>query len=272
MKELSIAELKQLQLEILLVIDEFCRKNRIEYFLDFGSALGAVRHGGYIPWDDDIDIGMTRSNYERFVHSFNGYKNHLQLFAPELDLDYYATYANVCDKRTLLNEGANGHRGFEMGVKIDVFPIDGTSSNMKLCLQQHKFLRIIINIMSRKRRIMSDVWKVDKIKFCTCLIVRIFTFFVSYRNMQRLVRYIALKHSFENSKYAGDIVNPAYSKPAICCREVFEECVDILFEGNNVRILKRYDDYLKAIYGDYMQLPPESERVGHHGFTAYWKD
>lgn len=272
MKELSITELKQLQLEMLIKVDHFCKKTGIEYFLDFGSAIGAVRHGGYIPWDDDIDIGLTRPNYERFINSFNGFDKNLQLYAPELDTNHYLPFAIVCDKRTILDEGANGHRGMEIGVKIDVFPIDGTSSCSIISVLRHRFMRVIGNIMSRKRRILDIVWKTDKIKFCTCLFVRTLTCFMSYSNMQRLVRRIALRYPFEKSEYACNIVNPAYKHTPRCPRQVFEKFTDIMFEGHNVRILENYDDYLRAIYGDYMQLPPEEQRVPHHGFTAYWKD
>lgn len=272
MKELTIQEIKRLQLEILIKVDEFCKKNNIEYFLDFGTALGAIRHKGYIPWDDDIDIALTRPNYERLVRSFNGFDDNLQLFAPELNLKYYASFANISDKRTILDEGANGHRGFDLGVKIDIFPIDGTSSNARKSIRRHQIMRIVSNVMSRKRRIMPLVWKTNKINFFTCLIVRTLTCFISYENMQRIVRCIALHYKYEKSDYACDIVNPAYKRVARCHREVFDECIDIEFEGHSVRILKRYDEYLKAIYGDYMQLPPEEKRIPHHGFTAYWKD
>ena len=110
MKQLTIKEILQVQLDILRDVDAFCRQNKIDYFLVGGTGIGAVRHGGYIPWDDDIDIGMTRPNYDRFLSSFNGNYGNLELYAPEIDLNYYAPYANVCDNRTLLFEGANGHR------------------------------------------------------------------------------------------------------------------------------------------------------------------
>lgn len=272
MKELTIEELKQLQLEILIKVDEFCKLNDIEYFLDFGTALGAVRHKGYIPWDDDIDIGLTRPNYDRLVHSFNGFDNNLQLYAPELNLEYYSTFANICDKRTILDEGANGHRGLEIGVKIDVFPVDGTPSSEKKCIRRHLFMQAIDNIMSRKRRIMAIVWKKDKINFFTCLIIRALTCFISYKNMQRIVHHIAMQYPYEESEYACNIVDPIYKKPRRCRREIYEEYIDIMFEGYCVRILKKYDDYLKTIYGNYMQLPPVDQRVPIHNFTAYWKD
>ena len=119
---------------------------------------------------------------------------------------------------------------------------------------------------------MADVWRTDKIKFCTCLIVRTLTCFVSYRNMQRIVHHIALRYPFGESKYACNIVDPAYKKAPRCSRDVFDECMDIMFEGHSVRILKKYDEYLRSIYGDYMQLPPEEKRIPHHGFNVYWKD
>lgn len=272
MREIDLDELKQIQLDILIRIDEFCRKNSIEYFLDFGSGIGAARHNGYIPWDDDIDIAMTRPNYERFIHSFGGYDKNLSIYAPELDLDYYATYANVCDNRTILFEGVNGHLGQEIGVKVDIFPIDGTMDNYACSVIRYKFMKILTNIMSRKRRVMSIVWKTNKWNYFTCLFVRMLFCLVSHRNMQKLVHHIATKYPFETCTYACDIVNPAYKLPVHCRRETFEQYIDISFEGHTLRIIKDYDTYLADLYGDYMQLPPVEQRVGHHGFTAYWKD
>ena len=272
MKEISIEEIKQIQLDILVKIDEFCRKNGIKYFLDGGTGIGAARHKGYIPWDDDIDIAMTRPNYEKFVHSFNGAVEHLTVYAPELDWDYYATYANVCDNRTVLSEGANGHQGQELGIKVDIFPIDGTTENYGCSLRRHKFLRLLTQLMSRKRRDMSLVWKTDKWKFFTCIVVRTLVFFISYKMLQKWVHCIATKYPFETSPRAYDVVNPVYKRPVHCLREVYEDYIDVEFEGQTVMTLKNYDTYLKDLFGDYMKLPPEEKRVPHHGFTAYWKD
>lgn len=272
MREIAIDELKQIQLDILLRIDAFCRQNGIEYFLDFGTGIGAARHKGYIPWDDDIDIAMTRPNYDRFIQTFNGFDNSLSIYSPELDWNYYASFANVCDNRTILLEGANGHRGQEIGVKVDVFPIDGTSTNYTLSVIRYKFVQLLTQVMSRKRRDMSLVWKTDKWKFFTCLVVRTFYCWISYAALQKWVHRIAVKYPFDTSKYACDIVNPAYNLPVHCRRETYEEYIDVPFEGHTLRTIKDYDTYLKDLFGDYMKLPPEEERVAHHGFTAYWKD
>ena len=272
MIEIDIEEIKQIQLDILIKIDEFCRRNGIPYFLAAGTGIGAARHHGYIPWDDDIDIAMTRPNYERFIHSFNGFAEHLSLYAPELDWNYYAPYANVCDNRTLLLEGAIGHRGQEIGVKVDVFPIDGTTDNHIYSVIRHKFVRLLDQIMSRKRRDMSIVWRTDKWKFCTCLLVRTIFYFISYTTLQKIVHRIGTKFPFETSSQAYNIVSSDYKLPVQCRREVYEQYIDVSFEGYTLMTIKDYDTYLSALFGNYMQLPPEEQRVGHHGFTAYWKD
>ncbi len=272
MREISLEEIKQIQLDILVKVDEFCRGNGIAYFLAGGTGIGAARHKGYIPWDDDIDIAMTRPNYEKFIHSFNGYDKHLSLYAPELDWSYYAPYANVCDNRTVLLEGAIGHHGHVIGVKIDIFPIDGTTDNRVHSIIRHKIARLLGQIMSRKRRDMSIVWRTDKWKFCTCLFVRTIFCCVPYTTLQKLIHRIGTRYPFETSSQAYNIVSSDSSNPVHIFRKTYEQYIDVSFEGHLLSTIKDYDTYLSAYYGNYMQLPPEEERVGHHGFTAYWKD
>ena len=129
MKEISIEELKDLQTGIAVMVHDFCQEHGIRYFLGYGSLIGAVRHKGYIPWDEDIDLGMPRPDYERFIHTFPGAYPDLKVFAPELDPGYYAPYANVCLEGTLLVEQNLSHHGREIGVKVDIFPIDGAPSD-----------------------------------------------------------------------------------------------------------------------------------------------
>ena len=272
MRYISLDELKQIQLDITIKIDEFCRKNDIQYFLSSGTGIGAARHKGYIPWDDDIDIAMTRPNYEKFIHSFDGFAEHLSIYAPELDWNYYAPYANVCDNRTILLEGAFGHRGQEIGVKVDIFPFDGVTDNYAHSVLRHLFLRLLNRIMSRKRRNMVMVWRTDKWKFFTCLCVRTLFCWISFTTLQKLVHCIATRYPYETSKQAYNMVSSDCKLPAPCPRETYEQYIDVSFEGHILMTIKDYDTYLKSLYGNYMQLPPVEQRVGHHGFTAYWKD
>lgn len=271
MRELSTEELKQIMLNELLIVDEFCRKNGIEYFLEGGTSIGAVRHKGYIPWDDDIDIAMTRPNYQRFITSFNGYNENLVLYAPELDSSFYASYANVCDRRTLLEEELFVHQGYDIGVKIDIFPIDGCEDDIRVCNRWHKLVRLIDNILSRRHRDMKATWKRDKVNFFTCLFVRVVTSPVKYSILMKWLLKIVTRCDYSKANYAYHASLP-YKRVTRCPKRVWEEYVDMDFEGHKVRNLKDYDSHLKAIFGDYMTLPPIEQRVSHHGFTAYWKD
>lgn len=271
MRELNTAELKQVMLDELLVVDEFCRKNGIEYFLEGGTGIGAIRHKGYIPWDDDIDIAMTRPNYERFIRSFNGYCDHLTLFAPELDNNFYASYANVCDNRTLLQEDMFDHRGYNLGVKIDIFPIDGCEDDINVCNRWHSLVRLLDNILSRRHRNMRYVWQHNKWNYFTCAFVRVLTSPIRYRTLMRWLLKIVKRCDYATANYSYHAALP-YKRVTRCAKEVWENYVDVEFEGHMVRNLRDYDTHLRTIFGDYMQLPPESERVCHHGFTAYWKD
>ena len=270
MKEISVKELLKLQVEILEKVDRFCRANSIPYSVYGGTCIGAVRHKGYIPWDDDIDIAMTRPNYERFIHSFNGKVENLVLYAPELNWNYYAPYANVCDTRTILDEGENGHRGMEIGVKIDVFPIDITPSDTEEYMNNVKRINYYWHQLKIKRINMQLVWKNNKRRWFRLFLKRLSYVFNSYAKIQREINKIAIKYSNEESNQVA-LVCYHFDRDTRCSKMVFDDYIDVPFENIIVSIMKRYDECLTRFYGDYMQLPPENQRVAHHGFTAYWK-
>lgn len=268
MKELSIEELKSLQVEMLCRIDEFCNKNNIKYSLAFGTLIGAIRHKGYIPWDDDIDIVMPRTDYNLFIKTFNGSYENLYLLAPELNRNFYAPYANVCDNRTLLLEGLNGHRGIEMGVKIDVFPVDGTPPNEIDYRNLVNYLIHIKYIMAIKRQVLSLFHPKS---FVIVSFYKMVYAFTSYINCQQIIMNKIRLYPYEESEYVDTIVFPVYKYNRLL-KSVFEEYIDVEFEGHMFKAIKEYDIYLKKIYGDYMKLPPVEKRIPHHGFTALWKE
>ena len=271
MKEILIDELLKLQLDILKRVDEFCRDNSISYTVFGGTCIGAVRHKGYIPWDDDIDIAMTRPEYDRFIHSFNGAFENLEVLAPELDWDYYAPFANVHDKRTILFEGSNGHHGIELGVKIDVFPIDGVSSNDdEYHVQKTKFAKLW-SLLYSKRVVISQLWKQNHRMAVLCFIKRIVSLGYSYARVQKRIHALIVKSPYQESEYV-DLSCYPWPNDSRCKRDVFDEYISIPFESLMVSIIKDYDIYLRKAYGDYMQLPPEKDRIPKHSFSAYWKD
>lgn len=270
MKELSIEELLQLQLDILRDVDAFCRRNGIDYFLVGGTGIGAVRHGGYIPWDDDIDIGMTRPNYNRFIEQFNGAFQNLKVYSPEINSEYYAPYANVCDTRTLLIETSNSHRNNEIGVKIDIFPYDGIPSDRVSFDIVRKKARRLNAFSYFKRRHIIKGRNDDLATIVSSAFWKMFLFPVRYSVLQKRIHELAELIPYEEAEYLDKIVFP-YKKNMPCKKAIFESYIDMNFENLTVRNIADYDVYLKSVFGDYMVLPPENQRIANHGFKAYWK-
>lgn len=267
MKYISVDELKHIQLEILKDVDKFCRENKIEYSLAYGTLLGAIRHKGYIPWDDDIDIFMTRPNYNKFIQSYNGSNVNLYVISPELDNNYYAPYANVCDKRTILLEEGNVHT-VEIGVKIDIFPIDAVPSN----ITAYKKLKKKINDLK------YNLW-VKRTPFKDCITIRskiswiyrkLRTILKSQSSIQEDIIKIATSLDFQTSEYCDNVVwDNIYAR---CKKNIYMDIADIEFENCTFQGIKDYDTYLRNKYGDYMVLPPVSQRVMSHNFKAWWKE
>ena len=167
MKEIGIEELKSLQVDILKKIHSFCEEKNLRYFIAYGSLIGAIRHKGYIPWDDDIDIVMPRKDYDLFINSFNGNVDNLHVLCPENTPSYYTPYANVCDKRTILDEFHLTHFGIDVGVKIDVFPLDNVPEDS--CQYKHlidKMRRLNSIILTKREKLydLDSLW--DKVKHC----------------------------------------------------------------------------------------------------------
>ena len=267
MREITIDELKELQLEMLKKIHSFCEKHRIQYFLGYGTLIGAVRHKGYIPWDDDIDIIMPRSDYDRFVQMFNGVDPVLKLYAPEINPNYYAPYANIVDTRTVLIEKEMSHRGMQLGIKIDVFPIDSVPQDL-VDYQNFYNKMIRYNKILRVKRIKFQ--SIEGYRKFFILVKKILYGLYSYSSIQKKIMDSVHRVKNSESSYVDNAVFTVYHNKRFK-KELIKSAVKVEFEGFLFNAPVGYDKYLRTIYGDYMSLPPEDKRVPHHGFTAYWK-
>ena len=261
MKEISLEELKSIQLDLLQKTADFCEQNGLRYFLCGGTLIGAIRHKGYIPWDDDIDIAMPRPDYDRFVRSFNHPENYYQVVNMDINPAYEYDFAKVYDNRTIFNE--LHYRGTTFGVHIDVFPADG----VKNAAQVNK-IKLLHKILNTKR---ANYYKRTLSKKIINTLGKLLLLPFSARQIATWMDNEARKYAFGSLPMAGVIANP-YGPQEMVDKKVFESDIYREFEGHEFRVPIGYDTWLRNIYGDYMQLPPEEHRVPHHTFAAWWKD
>lgn len=253
--------IQELELEILKSTIDFCKKNKIEYFLCGGTLLGAVRHKGFIPWDDDIDIGMTRENYEKFIDCAkvnNKIGERYEIKAFELNNAQYP-YANVVDKKVQIT---NTYSVGNKNLYIDIFPFDylpNEKNKVKKIYQKALFYKIWIY----RSNINKENLKKRKNSISLLMKKMAYYMIIQHLNVKNLVeKSIKLAKSFsENKKYMGCIVW-GYGE----CERMYAEDFKIQkmkFEGLDVNGIAGYDNYLTGLYGDYMQLPPKEKRVNH---------
>lgn len=267
MKKLTVSELRDVQMSILDTVHEFCISNGIKYSLSDGTLIGAVRHKGFIPWDDDIDIYMPRADYERFEELFPSIKDgRYVLSSMYRDKEWHSTFAKVWDNRTISEIGSKNTKPY--GVFIDIFPVDDVpddisewKSYMRIMKYRNKILSNRFRAISKKRSVANNF---------AIIILRILTFWLSPQKALMLMDSYAQKYNnkgyhscFENS-YGPDLKAPFP-------KELFNELKYYPFENREYLAFADADTYLTLSFGDYMQLPPEKDRV-HHEEIAYWKD
>lgn len=266
-KTINIDELKVLQLGILQSIHDFCQDQNLKYGLAFGTLLGAVRHKGYIPWDDDIDIMMPREDYEKFVHSFK--HSFLKVYDYRYDKDYSYPYAKVADTRTVLKENVNMK---DIGINVDIFPLDILADTKEASVE---FLRSLtpLKIKYRMKLLKPSPknvwWKRVAIQLSKLLVIK--------TSLKSLSQEISLQITNNPNRDAAYLGTPAGTDPHainnIYERELFNSYIELPFEGRSFMVPIGYDKILRNYYGDYMQLPPVEKRTSPHSLNQiYWID
>ena len=267
MKEILLEELKSIQLEILDKVDEYCKKVGLQYFLSSGTLIGAIRHKGYIPWDDDIDIYMPRKDYETFVRDYNAYDGNFRVLSLKTIPDYTNAYAKVERVGTLLIE--NVDYPFEMGINIDVFPVDGVPDDIDIRKSYMNKADRLFQKMTLKN-VSINFRRRGFLKNLTLALAKVLLLPKSLPVLAKELDSMIDKEC-ETTKYVCNLVsNNKFGKEYP--RSVIEGSVDVEFEGKKYKTMQGWETYLSVNYGDYMQLPPEEKRVSTHGFKAYWKE
>ena len=269
MNMLTLQEQKDVALDVLCKIDQICRRNGITYSLAYGTLLGAVRHGGFIPWDDDIDIMMPREDYLKFIAYCQEHETDFALASYYTDPAYGYIFSKACDRKTVVIPG--NMKWQKDGIQVDIFPIENLGADMETAKKRFykkRFQRELLVAWNWKRyeKNPRKSFLYNTAKFVFFLLSR----FVSNRPLAIAIERYYSAFKTEKSTFVG-IVCGAYRSREIMSASIYENYMDITFEGKEFRAILKYDEYLKTIYGDYMQLPPEDKRVTHHDFNAYRK-
>lgn len=261
MKIIETEELKKIQLEILDNVTQFCEKRGLRYYLAYGTLLGAVRHKGYIPWDDDIDIHIPRPDYERFLAEYNQSSPLYRVVSHKNDKRYRVAFAKVHHPGTIVQEFHFKPDIF--GVYIDIFPLDGVASpkQAKSCGELRRYMHVKNSIF------LKSMPFARKLRLA---ITKLILWPIPLSVLLKRIESLATRHQFDSSENVCSLMSRAALRE-ILPRTVFEKHIMQPFEGKEYRIPHDYDRYLKVNYGNYMQLPPEEKRISHHNSQAFWK-
>ncbi|MEA4965625.1 MAG: LicD family protein [Oscillospiraceae bacterium] len=272
MQELSLREIQMGEFGVLKTLISICEAQHLRCYLFYGTLLGAVRHQGFIPWDDDVDVIMPRQDYQALMEYLTAREAELrplQLMSPYNNRDYIYPIARLCDTRYYVDY--QGAQEYGLGLFVDIYPYDGygaTIEEAKANFRENQRLIQFISIAGSSKFVGSTRGALHTpLKFAAYCYARL-------KGAQYFIGKLEKKAaalSFEDNVYVGCSVWDNEDR-WIFKREWFEKTVCLPFEGESFPAPAGYDAALRQCYGDYMQLPPEEDRIGHHYYTAYRKD
>ena len=258
----ELRELQLCELEALKFFDNFCRKHDLTYYLCGGCLIGAVRHKGFIPWDDDTDVLMPRPDYEKFLELYKK-ENPSERFVLVNDDDVHYSgniFATLNDTDHTMVKEYQQDMDTPHGIPLDIFPIDGLADGRIQRLIQYMWVMIyslfraqivpknqggliafgskVLLTLFRGRRLRYKIWKFAE---------------------KRMTRY-----NFDESENVAEFCAGFYFMKKVYPRHIYDGKVELEFEGEKFFAMKGYDEYLHIPFGNYMELPPEEERLPHH--------
>ena len=266
MREITFEESRKIQLEILVYFDDFCKNHNLHYSLAGGTLLGALRHKGFIPWDDDIDVFMERKYYEEFLTIYEG---KYQLITNKHS-KWFDGYARLADSSTIIqwDEKNTSFHGVWMAIlPIDNFPTDEEWPDFQKKLARCRSFGAWKLIQWKENgSLMKNIVKV--------MVKTILAPFLKY-NSRKLNAVLSQYNKVTTKRKANIstwfISNKPNKWPQVFDAACFDGYIRVVFEGYSVESMKYPESYLESTYGDWRQLPPIEERVGLHNYKAYYK-
>ena len=280
MKEMSLQDMHSFCLEIAKEVHQFCVSNNIKYSLGYGSLLGAIRHKGYIPWDDDIDILIPRPDYDRFCQIFKSHR--FKLATPE---NSYIAYARVYDnKKTFCRTLGRWLKYEREGAFVDIFPMDAVSSEQEAFISQRDRAKNVLQMQLDNRgakKNLLDLFRILPLKEALKSLKETLHKRYFYENetdmdvISQRYQEIMRENNWQDAEYCALL---AYINRYSCKQipvKYWENLILTDFEDTQLYVFKEYDKVLTSLYGgNYMQIPSKEKREQHALAIAkfYFKD
>ncbi len=257
-----LRELQLKQMDMLVYFRDFCEKNNLTFYLIGGSLIGAIRNGGFVPWDDDIDVMLPRPDYERLTQLWKEQESNERFELLRTDDKVFTgnIFTTLTDKNYTLVKANQTERDIPHGLVMDVFPLDAApDSPLRRKIQliwtliYSLFLAQVVpenhgGMVGLGSRILLGIFKGDKIR----------------RKIWQYAEKQISKYKFEDNKYVTELCSgPKWMAPKYP-KEIYSSVTYVTFEGERMPCMSGYDQYLTMVFGDYMQLPPEEEQKPHH--------
>ena len=269
---IEINEYKALIKDMLAYVHKICIENDIRYFVAYGTLIGTIRHSGFIPWDDDIDIWIVGEDYPKFVDIFSKSTTDYYIISPDNSLNYYNLMTRICSKAGILK--MRGVINIEnLGPFIDVLPLYKAPEDREERLKYFEEIRqanIDVRCSLPLRYSKTRTIK-GRIKSCIDMFSRIHCRIQGTEAIKKKRSTLVTKYEKTNSNVYYDVFELRYSFVREFTGEEINNIEYHKFEDIEVAIPSAYDKILRDIFGDYMKLPPEEERKSHHHFVPYWK-
>ena len=256
-KKITLKEMQRIELDMLLELQQICENHKLRYYIDGGTLLGAFCYGGFIPWDDDIDVKMPRPDYDQLLKYRSEFSPHIQLVRPEEDGFRYS-FTKLMDNRTILIENPgkkNEHRG---GVYVDILPMDGHQIGCMRKLERYKTL-----------------YHISKSGFPDTIKGRIYSVLYHPESVYKRMTKLARQCDYDQAEYVGLLIDGDAEKERFT-RKSLDHCVKLSFEGHHFPASSEYREHLVKFYGEHVL---QSEGKGNlprypsgHQYEVYWKE